>query len=195
VRSDSDAGGELSRTRRARRDDITAAAIEVLDREGFAAATLDRIAAVAGTGKGVVLYHFGSKEAVFEAVVGDLFSRGAAIMTERILAETGWRARLHAYIDSNLRFIADNAAHVAAVHRILENAPTSVDQDSVAALRDLLAKGQDAGELGDFDPQVIALMIRAVVDAASFYFTENPGIDIDHHIAQAVRAFDRATAL
>ena len=61
-------------------------------------------------------------------------------------------------------------------------------------LRAMLAAGQDAGEFGEFDPHVVALTIRAVIDAASFYFTANPGLDIDHYVAEAVQLFDRATA-
>ena len=183
-----------TRTQRARRDDIVAASIVVLDREGFAAATVDRIATEAHTSKGVVLYHFGSKEAIFEAVVTALFAEGAEFMTQRILAEAGHRARLAAYLDSNLRFIAEHAAHVNAVHRILENVRPPQLSDDVAPLRRMLAAGQDAGEFGGFDPHVVALTIRAVVDGASFYFTENPGIDIDHYIAEAVQLFDRATS-
>ena len=139
VRSDSASipSDRPSRTRRARRDDLVAATITVLDRDGFASATVERIAAQAGTSKGVALYHLGSKEAIFEAVVTALFAEGTEYMTERILAAQGHRARLHAYLDSNLRFIADHAAHVNAVHRIMENvAPAAAVRRRGAAARD-----------------------------------------------------------
>jgi AcrR family transcriptional regulator len=169
--------------------------VVVLDRDGFAAASLKAIAAEAGTSKGTVLYHFGSKQAVHQTVVEALYERGTAYMTTRILAAKGHRARLHAYIESNLRFIADNAAHVNAVQRIVENFGGRVRDDvSVPTLRKQLAAGQADGAFGEFDPQVVALAIRAVVDGAAFYFTENPDLDIDHHIAEAIRLFDRATA-
>lgn len=186
----------LTRTQRARRRDIVEAAIAVLEREGFSAASVDRIAREAGTSKGTVLYHFASKEAIFAAVVGSLFEEGAAYMTERILAQSTPTGRLHAYLDSNLRFIAERAAHITAVHRIQENAgPTGDGASAIAPLRQLLASGQDAGEFGEFDPQVVALTIRAIVDGASYYFTENPGLDIDHHISETIRIFDRAIQL
>ncbi|MDI2127823.1 TetR/AcrR family transcriptional regulator [Yinghuangia seranimata] len=185
----------LSRTQRARREDIVAAAVAVLDRDGFAAASLDAIATEAGTTKGTVLYHYGSKQAVHQAVVEALYERGSAYMTTRIVAAEGHRARLHAYLDSNLRFIADNTAHVNAVHRIVEGAGGRVQDDvSVPALRAMLADGQADGVFGEFDPQVAALMIRAVVDGAAHYFTAHPELDIEHHIAEAIRLFDRATS-
>jgi AcrR family transcriptional regulator len=191
----SENGPRLTRIQRARREDVIAAAITVLDRDGFAAASVERIAAAAETSKGTVLYHFTSKEALFQAVVEALYASGSAYMTERIMAAPGPRAMLHAYIDSNLRFIAEHAAHVNAVHRIVENAAGTVGGfDDVTPLRNLLAAGQAAGELGAFDPEVVALAIRAVVDGASFYFTAHPDLDIDHHVDEAVRLFDKATS-
>lgn len=166
----------------------------MLDRDGFAAATVERIAAEAGTSKGVVIYHFGSKEAIFEAVVAMLYGRGAEVMDEKLRVVSGHRERLHIYLDSNLRFIAEHVSHVNAVHRILENTRMPDLPDGVAPLRDLLATGQAAGAFGEFDPQIVALTIRAAVDQASFSFTAHPGFDIDHYVTQTVQLFDRATA-
>lgn len=187
-------GPALTRTQRARRDDVVAAAITVIDRDGYAAASIERIAKEAATSKSTVLYHFKTKEAINEAVVRLLFDNGAAYMTERIMAVASRRDRLRTYLSSNLRFIADNAAHVNAVHRIVQNSGFDVGADAVSPLRQLLVAGQEAGEFGSFDPEVMALAIRAIVDAASFYFTAHPDLDIDHYIAEAVQLFDRATA-
>jgi AcrR family transcriptional regulator len=49
MRSDSDPTQTLTRTQRARRDDVVAAAIAVLDREGYSAASIERIAKEAAT--------------------------------------------------------------------------------------------------------------------------------------------------
>jgi hypothetical protein len=62
---------------------------------------------------------------------------------------------------------------------------------AVSPLRQLLASGQQAGEFGSFDPDVMALAIRAIVDVASFYFTAHPDLDLDHYIDQVVQLFDK----
>jgi AcrR family transcriptional regulator len=187
--------GALTRTQRARREDIVTAAIEILDAEGYAAASVDRIAKAAGTSKGTVLYHFKTKEAIYQEVVAALFRSGAAYMTEQVMAAPGYRGKLRAYLGSNLRFIADHTAHVNAVHRIQENlGPPSENAGAVEPLTRLLASGQQSGEFGSFDAEVMALAIRAIVDGASFYFTANPGLDVDHFIDQATQIFDKATA-
>lgn len=186
----------LTRTQRARRDDIVAAAVTVLDRDGFGAATVDRIAAEADTIKGTVLYHFGGKDAIYRAVVEQLYAKGAEYMRPRIEAADGHRARLRAHIESNLRFIADNRAHVNAVQRILfSGGPAEGVLDGVADLATKLADGQAAGEFGDFDPRVLALAIRSFIDGVAGHFTAHPDIDLEHYITEATRAFDRATAV
>ena len=50
------------------RDRLVAAAIRVFARAGYAAATLDRIAAEAGVTKGGIYFHFQDKEAIFLAL-------------------------------------------------------------------------------------------------------------------------------
>ncbi|MFF5290281.1 TetR/AcrR family transcriptional regulator [Paractinoplanes globisporus] len=185
----------LTRTQQARRHDIVAAAITVLTGEGFASASIERIAREAGASKGTVLYHFKTKEAVHEAVVELLYANGAAYMTARIMAETTYRDRLRTYLSSNLRFIAENAAHVLAVQRILQNTTAAIAVPSgVDPLRDLLAAGQKSDEFGAFDPEVMSLAIRAVVDGAAHYFPAHPDLDVDHIIAEAQQIFEKATA-
>lgn len=185
----------LTRTQRARRQDIIGAAIAVLSDEGYATASIERIAKVAGASKGTVLYHFKTKEAVDEAVVRLLYDNGAAFMAERITAVESARDRLRAHLSSNLRFIAENTAHVRAVQRILQNTGFRIEvPDGVAPLRDLLRSGQRSGEFGDFDPHLMAMAARALVDASSFHFTAHPDLDVEHYIAEAVQLFDKATS-
>jgi AcrR family transcriptional regulator len=77
------------------------------DREGYAAASIERIAKEAGTSKSTVLYYFKSKEAINRSVGQLLSENGAAYMTERIMAVDSSRERLQAhYLSSNLRFVA-----------------------------------------------------------------------------------------
>ena len=185
----------LTRTQLARRQDIVAAAVAVIDREGYGAASVERIATEANTSKSTVLYHFKTREAIDMAVVVALFSAGGEYMTERIKAEGNRRDMLRVYLDSNLRFIAENAAHVNAVHRIQQNGgPLDDGSDAVGPLAHLLRTGQAAGDFGEFDPVMVAMAVRAVVDGASFLFTAQPELDIDHVIEEAVRLFDKATA-
>jgi AcrR family transcriptional regulator len=196
MRSEVNPGGALTRTRRARREDVIDAAVEVINADGYAAASVERIARRAGTSKGTVLYHFGSKRGIDEAVVAALYDAGATLMAEQLRAAGTSREKIRTYLDANLRFVADHVAHVAAVQRIFLGAGPvgELDDDATGPLARILADGQAAGELDDFDPELMALAIRAVVDRAAFRLVERPDTDLDHYVTETVRLFDAATA-
>ena len=66
--------------REATRRTIREAAARLVAEAGFAAVTVDEIAAAAGLAKGAVYHHFASKEALFEAV----FERTAGELQEQV---------------------------------------------------------------------------------------------------------------
>lgn len=187
--------GGPSRTRRARREDLIAAAIQVISQDGYPAASLERIAREAGTSKGTALYHFASKEELYQAVVTTLFENGAAFMAERLRTAETPTEKLRTYLETNLRFITLNPAHVGATQRIVENSDTvqvlQLD-DAAAPLRRLLESGQASGEFAAFDPQITALSIRAIIDGAAFYFLAHPELDLEHYISEIVALFLRS---
>lgn len=182
----------LTRTQQARREDIIAAAIIVINRDGYAMASVAKIAQQAGTNKSTVLYHFKSKEALYEALIGTLFSDGAAYMGPYIVAAKTYRDKLRAYLGSNLRFISEHADHIAAVHQILQNnAPRDNDEGPVEWLEHMLKEGQLSGELGTFDPRITAMIIRLTIDSASSYVVAHPTLDIDRYIREITHMFDK----
>lgn len=194
MRSKSATASPLTRTQRARRDDIVTAAITVINRDGYAAGSIDKIAREAKTSKSTVLYHFKTKDAIYAAVVSSLFADGAAYMAPFIVAAETPPDKLRAYLSSNLRFIADHATHISAVHRIVHDTDRGPSADDpVDWLCRFLAEGQQSGEFGAFDPHVVALSIRAIIDAASFHFTAHPDLDFDLYIREVTRLFDKAT--
>ena len=66
--------------------------------------------------------------------------------------------------------------------------------DAVRALEHLLSGFQTAGQLRpDFDPYVIAIAIRAAIDAVPSGLALDPGFDIDRHPREIITIFDRAT--
>lgn len=79
------------RGRVAKREAILAAALRVFVQDGYAAAGIDRIAALAGVAKPTVYNHFGDKEALFRSVMLDSARRSAAKIIEALDARLGGR--------------------------------------------------------------------------------------------------------
>lgn len=73
----------MSERGKEKRQTILAGAAEVFRREGFEAASMDRIAEVAEVSKRTVYNHFGSKEALFTAVVEGLMDQLEALKVLR----------------------------------------------------------------------------------------------------------------
>lgn len=203
--SDNHTAGQKDRTftEAARRAQIVAAAIDTIAESGYAQASLARIASRIGVSKGVIAYHFNGKQELISEVIAEVTAKGAAYIRSRVTAESTGAGKLRALIESNLAFMAGHRNHLIALVEIAANARNSdssgpavgaVVQAGVAAVRDLLAWFQGQGEFrADFDPQVMAMAIRAAIDAAPPRLARDPGFDVGHYGRELANLFDAAT--
>jgi TetR/AcrR family transcriptional regulator, fatty acid metabolism regulator protein len=187
----------------ARRAQIMAAAIETIAELGYGQASLARIAKTAGTSKGVIIYHFGSKDDLVRELIAELTAKGRAYLGPRLEAEPTGAGMLRAYIESNLTFVAENRKHVLAVVEIALNArgadgsplyDASNRETGAATLRQLLIHFQRADDFrADFDPDVMALAIRAALDAVPARLAREPGLDLGRYGRELADLFLAAT--
>ena len=184
----------------ARRAQIVDGAIETLAEVGYANASLARIGTRLGISKGVISYHFAGKDDLIAEIVSQVLQRAKAYMQPRIEAQTTGPEVLRAYIESNLEFMRDNPQQIRAVVEIVRatiagaTSPFSGNRDgAVHVLADLLTRFQAAGDLrADFDPNAMAIAIRAVIDAAPGRLAD-PAFDVDRYAREAATIFHRAT--
>jgi AcrR family transcriptional regulator len=206
MRSESSPIGQESTrtfTETARRAQIVAAAIDTIAELGYGQASLARIAGTAGTSKGVIIYHFGGKDELIRELVAGLVARGVAYMEPQIDAEPTGAGKLRAYIESNLAFMRENRNHMVAIVEIALNARAadgsrlydfSVQDAGVAALEQLLAYFQGTGEFrAGFDPHVMAMAIRAAINAVPAQLARDPALDVAHHAREIADMFHIAT--
>ncbi len=186
--------------RSARRAQIVEAAIETIAELGYANASLSRIALRLGISKGVISYHFAGKDDLIAEIVSQVLRQARASMQPRIEAQTTGPRMLRVYIESNLEFMRDNPTRIGALVEIVRatiagaRSPFSGNRDGAAQiLAELLTRFQTAGDFrADFDPNAMAIAIRAVIDAAPGRLPD-PSFDIDQYAREAVTIFDRAT--
>jgi AcrR family transcriptional regulator len=206
MRSESSPIGQQSTrtfTETARRAQIVAAAIDTIAELGYGQASLARIAETAGTSKGVIIYHFGGKDELIRELVAELVARGVAYMEPQVDAEPTGAGKLRAYIESNLAFMGENRSHMVAMFEIALNAraadgsrlyDASIQDAGVAALQQLLAYFQATGEFrAGFDPRVMAMAIRAAINAVPAQLARDPALDIGHHARELADMFHIAT--
>ena len=194
---------ERSVTERARREQIVAAAVEVLARDGHTATTFTRIARHAGlSSTGVISYHFADKQELLREVLTTTARVAGDHMRPRIEAEQGHRERLRARIESNVELLAVAPAHLRALREVLA-ATAAAQHDAegdpaglvsrVSTLEEGLRAGQQDGAFGAFDPAVMALAVTGAIDALVAVPLDDPD-EVTHRARALADVFDRATA-
>ena len=89
---------------------ILEAAKHILASEGFAALTLEAIAAEAGVNKAATRYHFGSKAGLLEAVVDEIVLDECASMAHGVSPDASLDERLDSFLESVRHMAIEPAA-------------------------------------------------------------------------------------
>lgn len=156
----------------------------------------------AGVSKSVVAYHFGSKDALFEEVAKAVFDAATTDLMPRLEQATTIRERLHAYIEGRVLFLDTHRAHMLALFEIWTGVRRAdgglrFDEgdatDTVDAITRMLQAGQESGEFGAFDAEVMAMAIRQAIDGVLLTLRTKPDLDLNRYAAELVSLFARAT--
>jgi len=186
----------------ARRAQIIDCAIDTIAEVGFAKASVDQIARRVGVSKGVITYHFPSKEEIVDAVIEKVVGAGRTHMEPRIMAETSAAGRLRAYIESDLEFIDAYRKPLLALVEIAMSArradgslvigPEALVR-RVASLEELLRAGQRSGEFRRFNTRVMALTIIQAIDGVPRLLAREPNLDVKLYATELATVFALAT--
>lgn len=193
---------ERTFTTQARRTQIVRAAIETIADIGYEKASFARITERAGlSSPRMISYHFADKNDLLSQIVLEIFGMAAERMMPAIDAETTMAGKLHAYLESNLRFLRDHPVEITALTEIgphlrgadgAEYTSTGSQDHSITGLAEILADGQRAGEFRDFDTRSLAVLIRASIDAAAQRVRDGSDVDLDTYAREVITAIDLA---
>ncbi|MGH3878740.1 MAG: TetR/AcrR family transcriptional regulator [Actinophytocola sp.] len=187
----------------ARRAQLIECTIDAIDDVGYQKASLAEIARRAGITKGAIFYHFANRDELIEAVFTHVLTAGTELIMSRIrLAETP-RAQLRAYVEAFVESLHINPRGIRVLYAIgdhitdEEGRPRLVhdrnlQEAAIAQLVDILRRGQEAHEFGEFDTRSMAMMIRATIEAMPTYAIAYPDLDIDGYGADLMTFFERA---
>jgi TetR/AcrR family transcriptional regulator, fatty acid metabolism regulator protein len=186
---------------RARRAQLVDCAVQSLCELGFAGTSIAEVARRAGVSKGVVTYHFPTKDALLWQVVAALYERTGSSIAERVATETTPLGALVSYIEANLAFVAEHTAHVRAVLEVVSNvhgpeADPTAAADGLDALtahvQAMIQRGLDSGEFAAVDAGTLATIIRAAIDTAAARGAKDPDFDHSLYSRQLVLLVRRA---
>lgn len=189
-------GAREQRRERTRQLLVDTAAAAFAER-GFAAASLESVAAAAGVTKGALYHHFGSKEGLFDAVVRDLQEQVAHEVAARANEQAaapwdglaaGCRAFLVSVTDDRRRrtLLVDGPVVLGLPRwRQLD------DEGPGRLLRDGLADLMSAGLLAEQPVEPLARLLSGAMNEAALWAG---GTDRDVRLAQVDAALDRLLA-
>lgn len=185
---------------KARRAQILAAAAETVAAEGYAKTSLTRIAQQAGTSKGVITYHFASKDEILRLVVTQFFEHAWEYMEQRIIREETAAGQIRAWISAELEYCADHRTQflamsaIAANHRDDKGRHAFINDldEEVTGLYDILRQGQHDGQLRNFDAHSVANIILRAIDGLLTSWAWDPTLDLIQEIPVVVDFIEHA---
>ena len=160
---------------------ILKAAVREFAREGVAGARTDAIARSAGVNKALLYYYFKDKEALYQAVLDEVFSGVRAAIQNALSQDLPPRERLAAYVRAHFDYIASNPLYPRIVHAEflragrdpsrLQRVAKQYFQPIFVNIASLLREGEKSGDFRGVDPvHFIPSMISVIV----FYFITAP---------------------
>jgi AcrR family transcriptional regulator len=144
------------------RDRLLAAAAAEFAARGFAGASVDRIARVAGVNKAMIYYHFKSKAALYRAILRDMFAAVDARVQATVTAPIPLDDKIRRFVEAIaleaearphfppiwFREIAEEGAH-------LDAGTTAHIANVVKALAGIIAEGVAARRFAPVNPVIV----------------------------------------
>jgi len=160
---------------------ILKAAVSEFAQEGVAGARTDAIARSAGVNKALLYYYFEDKEALYRAVLDQVFGGVRAAIHEALSQDLSPREKLARYVGAHFDYIASNPQYPRIVQAEflragrdpsrLEHIAKHYFRPVFLELSGLLKAGAQSGDFRQVDPiHFIPSMISVIV----FYFNTAP---------------------
>jgi AcrR family transcriptional regulator len=193
-------------TRTARKAQIVGCAIEVIAEVGFAQASIRKIADRVGIAMSAVLYHFGNKDNLVEAIIEEMYRSMIAVVVPALDAEATAADELNAYIRSTIKYFGTHRVALKALASLgtsyqpsdgrrfdeLGLSPETAEQLAVLDPTAILQAGQRDGEFGDFPVESMAIALRGAINAVVEKILREPDYDARGYGEDLVEIFGRA---
>jgi TetR/AcrR family transcriptional regulator len=161
---------------------ILQAAVREVSREGIAGARIDAIARTARVNKALLYYYFKDKEALYGAVLDQVFGGLTTAVLEVLSRELPPREKILAYVSTHFDYIASHPLYPRVVQgemmcagrggaTQLTRIVKQYFRPLFGRLAALLAEGRACGEFRAVDP---LHFIPSMISVVTFYFTSAP---------------------
>jgi AcrR family transcriptional regulator len=190
------------RSQAERRDEserlLLEATLDVVAREGVAAATFDSIGRAAGYSRGLATQRFGSKQGLIEAVIAHLHRERDTLLEEEHVSELPALDALVRYVDTYMRDL-DRDAGGRAYFMLMASSIADLSEMRAAFaaahervgrwLEALIRRGQKEGNIrADIDPASGAIVVGSLLIGLSVQWLVDPSTDLQPLRAASIAA-------
>ncbi len=178
------------------RERILAVALKEFAARGYAAVTVEEIAAAAGVTKGAVYYWFTDKDDLGRELQHELYERLGNVALRALDPDgdivSNIRRSFESYLDAlgdldEARFFLRDAWVIPA----LDEGGRRDHEDAVATVRGILARAADRGEIVALDPDALAHILTGAWAEATLYVLRTgeraATIAVVEHLVEALR--------
>ena len=187
-------------TQRKRREQLLDCAIDAIVDLGFQGMSVGEVARRAGVSKGVVTYHFAAKDDLIYEVVTEIFDSISEFLESRLgrtTSESFVADYIFAWSSTTGRIRGTcrrgrglgNFRDETGRRRFGEQAMTG----ELAEVQRALELGQADGSRGQFSARVMAVTMKAALDALLGQLAGDPELDLKVYGEELVALFERAT--
>lgn len=171
----------------ARRKQIIDATIRVLVHQGYAKASLSRIAGEAGISKSIISYHFAGKDELFEQVFLTVAERAGEAITPHMAVARSPAESIAAYIRHQIGYMHAHREELIAIGALAVNHGGPEGPDYIARmgreeqdlLETLFKAGQQSGQFRAFDTGLIATTLAKAIEGVLDQWARKPETDPD----------------
>ncbi len=202
MRTNRGAGRDASTfIQRKRREQLLGCVIDTIVDLGFQGMSVSEVARRAGVSKGVVTYHFAAKDDLIYEVVAQIFDSITEFLESR-LGRTTPETFVADYITAWVEYYRTHTRDMLAIGEIWSNFRDETghrrfgDQAITGELSNVqraLELGQADGSRGQFSARVMAVTMKAALDALLGQLAGDPELDLEAYRDELVALFERAT--
>ena len=146
---------------------LVAAAITLFSQNGYDGTSVRAITALAGANLGAITYHFGSKEALYDAALDSVTQPIRSFASKAAKSDGPPLFRIERLVRVFFQYLTDHpefpnmiSHQLASSHRLPGPARETI-QRNVKILTSLIVEGQQDGTIRDGNPRDMALSIAA----------------------------------
>lgn len=201
----SDGGKAPTFTQAARRSQIIECAIEVIAEVGWAQTSIRKIADQVGVAMSAVLYHFGTKDNLVEAIIEQMYRSALAAVVPAVEAEPTAAGKLNAYIRATVTYFDAHRIDLAALSQLASSYrphdgrsfkelglnPALTEELAALDATPILRAGQNSGEFGEFPVESVATALSGAGNALVEKLLQDPNFDAHRYGEDLVEIFGR----